>query len=341
MYPYARLALLGFALALPACGTAVGLLVDEVTKAIDDATDDSNNNSPIVAGTGLVAIDLLTGDREVISDAGIGAGSDLVDPRAMAHERARNRCLVWDEGRGEVVAIFLATGDRTVLSGPSTGTGPTLTSVRALAVDAARGHLLAAAVRATDSVIFVVDLVTGDRTILTGSGTALELPRCMVVEGDRVLVGDASLRAILTVDLVTGDRDILSDATHGQGQPFVSPNGIDLMGADALVLDASQRTLFSVDLATGDRETVSGSGVGAGNNFVSPVGLVFDPAAWVAFVTQQWPALVMLVDSDGVTGDRGITSSTAVGLGPAFSYPTGIALDATGDRVIVLNRATP
>ena len=338
MSHFARLALLGLALALPACGTAVGFLIDEVTKAIDDAGDDTPF---VVAATGLVAIDLPTGDREVISDATVGAGTTLVDPRAMAFDEAGNRCLVWDQGRGAVIAVDLATGDRTILSGTTIGTGPTLTSVRALAVDAARDRLLATDVRATDAVLFVVDLVTGNRTILTGSGTALELPRSVVVDGNRALVGDASLRAILSVDLATGDRDVLSDSTHGQGPLFVSPNSLALMGGDVLVLDASLNTLFSVDLATGDREAVSGGGVGVGTPFTSAVGLAFDPAAWEALVTQQWPAQVMLLDADPLTGDRGVLASSVIGLGPRLAYPAGIVFDAAMARVIVLNRATP
>ncbi|MHC4137969.1 MAG: hypothetical protein ACYS0K_23755 [Planctomycetota bacterium] len=335
---FARSALLGLALALPACGAAVAALVDEVTKAIED---DGSGNSLVVAGTGLVAIDLPTGDREVVTDADVGTGTALVDPRALAFDEAGSLCLVWDAGRGAVIAVDVLTGDRTLLSSATRGTGPTLTSVRALAFDAARDRLLAADVGATETVLVAVDLVTGNRTVLTGAGTALELPRSMVVDGDRALVGDASLRAIVTVDLATGDRNLLSDSAHGQGPLFVSPNGLALMGGHVLVLDASLNTLFSVDLANGDRAVVSGGGVGLGVGFSSPVGLAFNPAAWEALVTQQTPAQVLLMDADPLTGDRGVVASAAIGLGPVLAYPAGIAFDAARARVIVLNRATP
>jgi hypothetical protein len=336
---YARSALLGLALLLPACGAGIAALIDEITEAIEE--DDPITNPLVTAGTGLVAIDLPTGDREVVSDANLGTGTNFVDPTALAFDKSRDRCLVWDQGRKSVVFINVLTGDRALLSSATRGTGPALTSVRALAFDDARDRLLAADVGATETVLVAVDAVTGNRTVITGAGTALELPRSMAVSGDLAIVGDASLRAILTVDLLTGHRNILSDAAHGQGPVFVSPNGLAVAGGSALVLDASLNTLYSVDLATGDRAIVSGGGVGVGIDFNSSAGLAFDAAAWEALVTQQTPALVMLMDADPLSGDRGVLASRVLGTGPVLAYQAGAVLDAARARVIVLNRASP
>jgi hypothetical protein len=334
---FARVALLGLALVFPACSTAVSALIDEVTDAIED----DNENSRIVAGIGLIAIDLATGDRETISDADVGTGTVLVDPRELAFDETGSRCLVWDAGRGAVIAVGVRSGDRTLVSSSTRGSGPALTSVRAMAVDAARDRLLAADVGAAETRLFAIQLATGNRTIISGTGTALELPQSLVVSGDRAIVGDASLRAIVTVDLLTGDRSVLSDSAHGQGPLFVSPNGLALMGADVLVLDTSLDTLFSVDPATGDRATVSGGGVGVGNALVAPVGVAFNATAWEALVPQQTPAPAMLLDVDPLSGDRGVVASWTVGLGPVLAYPVGIVHDAARARVIVLHRTTP
>lgn len=333
----ARLALLGFALVLPACGTAVAALIDEVTEAIEE-----DDNNPIdIAGVGLVAIDLATGDREVISDADSGSGTVFADPQELAFDAAGGRCLVWDAGRAAVLAVNVLTGDRTLVSSSTRGTGSALESVRAMAFDAARSRLLAADVRASATVLVAIDPATGNRTTVSGGGTTLELPRSMVVDGDNAYVGDASLRAIVLVDLLTGNRSILSDSSHGQGPLFVSPNSLALMGGHVLVLDTSLDTLFSVDLATGERVTVSGAGVGVGNAFVTPVGVAFNPTAWEALVTQRTPAPVILIDADPLTGDRGVVASAAVGFGPLLTYPAGIVFDAARARVIVLHRTTP
>lgn len=333
-----RAALLGLALLLPACGVGIAALVDEITDAIEE---DDNPSSLRVAGTGLIAIDLPTGDREVVSDANVGAGTALVDPRALAFDADDGRCFVWDEGRGAVISVDVVTGDRVLVSSTTRGTGSALTSVRALAYDTARNRLLAVDVRATATVLAAIDPATGNRTVITGSGTALELPRSLAVDGDRALVGDASLRAIVTVDLLTGDRDTFSDSAHGQGPLFVSPNGLALTGGQVLVLDASLNTLFSVDLATGDRAAVSGGGVGVGAAFTSPDAVVFDPVAWEALVTQPTPSQVMRLDVDPLTGDRGVGASILVGNGPRLAYLGGAAFDAARARVLVLNRESP
>ncbi len=335
---FLRAALLGLALLLPACGAGIAALVDEITDAIED----DGNTSPLqVAGTGLIAIDLATGDREVVSDANVGSGTALVDPRALAFDADNDRCFVWDQGRGAVISVDILSGFRALVSSSTRGTGSELTSVRALAYDTARNRLLAADVRATETVLAAIDPATGNRTVITGSGTALELPRSLAVDGDRALAGDASLRAIVNVDLLTGDRDILSDSTHGQGPLFVSPNGLALMGGHALVLDASLNTLFSVDLATGERTALSGGGVGVGIGFSSPDAVVFDPAAWEALVTQPTPSQVMRLDVDPLTGDRGVGASILVGSGPRVAYLAGAVFDAARARVLVLNRETP
>jgi hypothetical protein len=337
---FARAALLGMALVLPACGAAVAALIDEVTEAIeDDGT--GNGNTVVIAGNGLVAIDLATGERTVVSDANVGTGTVLADPHALAFDAGGDRCQVWDAGRAAVIAVDVLTGDRALLASSTRGTGTPLASVRALAYDTVRDRLLAADVRATETVLVAVDMGTGNRTTITGAGPELELPRSMVVDGNTALVGDASLRAIVAVDLVTGAREILSASTHGQGPLFVTPNGLALMGGHVLVLDASLNTLYSVDLVNGDRVVVSSASVGFGSGFVSPSGVAFDTAAWEALVTQPTPAPVMLVRVDPLTGDRAVASSSLVGLGPVLAYPSGIAYDGARARVLVLNRTNP
>ncbi|MHC4165297.1 MAG: hypothetical protein ACYSUM_24580, partial [Planctomycetota bacterium] len=85
----------------------------------------------------MIAVDVLTGDRTLLSSATGGTGPTLTSVRALAFDGAGSLCLVWDAGRGAVIAVDVLTGDRTLLSSATGGTGPTLTSVRALAFDGA------------------------------------------------------------------------------------------------------------------------------------------------------------------------------------------------------------
>ena len=64
----------------------------------------------------LVAIDLATGNRTVLSDnAGIGIGTNFSVPFDMELDIEGNRVLVTDYGTNTLTAVDLTSGDRTSL----------------------------------------------------------------------------------------------------------------------------------------------------------------------------------------------------------------------------------
>ena len=83
------------------------------------------------------------------------------------------------------------------------------------------------------------------------------LPTGFVRDGDRLLVVDASLSAILAIDLGSGDRSVFSDSSHGSGPDLVTPRAAALDGSTLIVVDAGSGSLFAIDLATGDRSILS------------------------------------------------------------------------------------
>jgi DNA-binding beta-propeller fold protein YncE len=146
-----------------------GPLLSAEGVALDTARD-----RVLVAGgsPGAVhVVSLTTGDRTVLASETKGAGPVLVRPRSIAYDGARSRALVLHE-IPELLAVDLATGDRSTISSSTRGTGPEfgtlfpgVGALYKVAVDEATGTALV--VDTTKEALFVVELVSGDRVILS------------------------------------------------------------------------------------------------------------------------------------------------------------------------------
>lgn len=255
------------------------------------------------AGQRLLAIDRASGDRTVVSDAGVGSGPALQGRLCVRGDGAR--ALVLDEGRRALLAIDLASGDRTILSDDTTGSGAFFVTPRALAVDAANNRVLVA-----DSglgQLRAVDLTSGDRTFVAGPfsspvGVALDL-----VDG-RAYVADDADDALYEVDLATGASTVMSRLGTGSGTPFLEPGGVavDRARNRVLVADRARDGLLAVDRTSGDRTFLSGGGVGRGTAFGDPADVVLEATRQTLVVVDAGLDVVFLVELLG--GDRVVVS---------------------------------
>ena len=64
----------------------------------------------------LVAIDLDSGARSVLSDDNTGTGPNLGTPRGIALDSTNNRALVVDSGLDALIVIELDSGERAISS---------------------------------------------------------------------------------------------------------------------------------------------------------------------------------------------------------------------------------
>lgn len=113
----------------------------------------------------LVRVDLATGDRRMVSDNDTGDGPSLHPPSALAIDGSGGRAFVGRGGSRSILVVDLNNGDRVEISGEQRGTGPELRNVLALAHDPARNRLLVIMRDAVD--MLAIDLATGDRTVVT------------------------------------------------------------------------------------------------------------------------------------------------------------------------------
>ncbi|MCK4711075.1 MAG: hypothetical protein KAU21_20860, partial [Gammaproteobacteria bacterium] len=201
-------------------------------------TDDIISSNEVRA---LFEVDLVTGDRILVSNGGAGnidvpvkgAGDTFNTATSLVLDIDNNRALVSSLSTRAVIAVDLDTGDRTIFSqfSSSTGTG----------IDTFPDHM-------------ILDKIN-----------------------DRILGVDSVLAAVVAIDLTTGDRSIISDGSTGTGDVLTTPNKIALDSSNNRVFVLSNAAdIVEVDLANGNRSVISNSSVGTGVTFQAPSSLAID-----------------------------------------------------------------
>lgn len=289
---------------------------------------DLANNRVLVTDIGLdavVAIDLKTGTRTIISDTMTGSGVGLERPDDIALDVANNRALIVDADLGALVEVDLSSGDRTVISDSSTGSGVELQVPRRIALDETGSH--AYVVDTANDSIVEVDLATGDRTTLSD---AFISPVGIAIDtiNSRAIVADIFGDTIYSTDLNSGDTEILSSEAVGSGPALEEPRRLtlDMSNNRALVLcrSGSLHILMSVDLTSGNRSFI-----------VSGIPYFAD----LTFDEEGARALAVNFDSlsaiDLATREQ--TSITPRGSGPKLQGPMRAALDPSNNRALVID----
>ncbi len=281
-------------------GPALG---EGVVNIFQDLVADTANNRLLVADSNLravVAVDLESGDRTILSDNNIGEGPffSFNNGLALALDAVNNRVLV--AASNAVLAVDLDSGDRTFVSEgdgseeTDIGTGPEILAPIDLALDA-----------------------TNNRLLVLGH-----------VDGD-----DEAPGYLISVDLSSGDRTLISTPDIGNGNPVEFPMAVTLDADNnrALILDSAsgldinQRppSIVAVDLDSGDRSVISGHDLGPDGEFdsvddqyigggspfnptSSPTATAFDAEAGILYVTDQSTGSLIAVDVD--SGDRVLVS---------------------------------
>lgn len=254
------------------------------------ALDSDNNRVFTVDHTrsALFSVDLNSAQIGIISS---GAQTDgILDfdlPFNVAFDRDNNRILVPDVPEG-LISVDLMVGDstrnRSLLSGTGAGSGPTLTSPFSVALDTENNIAYVGTAAQADAKLFVVDTVTGARTLLSastkGTGPTLRSVQSIILDKDnnRVLAANSNFSDggfICAIDLITGNRNIISGLGVGGGMPFGSVAYIasDTANNRLLAADSKSNAIIAVDLTTGDRVEVSGPNTGSGPLFGSPSGI--------------------------------------------------------------------
>ncbi len=300
-----------------------------------DVEIDSTGNRALLVDSALraiVAVDLTSGLRSILSDDATGTGSPFSAPSSVALDS--DRALIADGS--QIIAVDLTNGNRSELA-----TVTDTAIAQDIAVDENNGGrlLIATFLPGTASTTDIYKLQTAPST----GGPATDFSPAVtftadssiVVDNNRVLVASTD-GTIVAVELSSGTVSTIASATEGTGVALVAPFDISLSadGSKALIADAGAAppAIVAIDLSTGVRTIASDSNTGTGGDILLPEAIATDVASNRSIVVD--PILNALVTVEE-NGDRDILTSADVANGAAFNGPINIEYDATNDRMLV------
>lgn len=317
---------------------------DRLTTFRGAITIDSGGNQAIVATSQSVSvIDLSTGEKTLLTD------NSPPDPKFyltaikdIVLDEVQNRVLASDDGH--LVAVDLLTGVSTSISGPNTPDSVPWSDLRGLALDATRNRALVLSNdSSTGDAIISVDLSNGQRTVFSNNSipngqNALEFPQYIAMDeiNNRALVADAAHRAIIAVDLTSGQRTVLSDNNIPSGSlstALNNPEGLafDQINQNLIIMDDSPDILFSVNLLNSERtEIAKFDNTYGSNNFRS---IVVDNDLNRVLAADLTLDAIVSIDLD--SGVKSIFSAPPSGTNRTTRIPSGLALDAQNNRLLV------
>jgi len=186
----------------------------------DVALDLANDRAIVLDSTGLISVNLTTGDRTIIANDVTGAGPSIANADAVDIDVAAGFAYVADIYAPPVFQhwiykVNLASGDRSILSDSvSVGTGTALNFPQDLALDISGNRALVLNRGGVQPNLMAVDLTTGNRIIVSGAGVGsgqefgsnerLDLD----LQNDRAFVYDLAVGGVIVVDLTTGERAV-------------------------------------------------------------------------------------------------------------------------------------
>lgn len=205
---------------------------------------------------GVLAVDLATGARTVVSDNTTPAGGpQFVGPTASA--LAGTFLYVLDDGR--LLEIDTETGTRRLVSGAGVPDDENLFDTAwSLAID--ETGLRALVAQRDPANILAVDLVDGSRTLFSDNASPAGMPEfrqpsALEIVGDELYA--TSVTSVLSAALASGVRTEVS--TRQQPLRFSQALDMTVSGSQLLLADRPRGRIVSVALADGAQSVVGGN----------------------------------------------------------------------------------
>ncbi|MGL6159625.1 outer membrane protein assembly factor BamB family protein [Microbulbifer sp.] len=225
---------------------------------------------------GIMAVNSNSGDREILLKKITDATPALSGTIDFVIGSESGRIFATDGMNGRLVELDFSGKEAVEVSSADVGLGPKLEWPTGIEIDESKEALYVLDVGL--EALFVVDIATGNRTVLSqvgvsGSGDNWDSPQgiALGVSKSEAYISDMQQNAIYQVDLVTGKRAIFSGDTVGEGPSLAGPMEIRLDPVRNKLIVANTNGssgrpgMVFVDLETGDRENRVSSGVSIGD----------------------------------------------------------------------------
>ncbi|SDK64689.1 hypothetical protein [Microbulbifer yueqingensis] len=216
----------------------------------------------------LMAVDPITGDRQVLSSELKGGGEIPAGNVHLAVDSITGRVFATEFPSRSIIEIDPVSGERGFLSGGEYGSGPAFDFPAAMSVDGKAGVIYL--VDPGLDAVFSVNMENGERFIVSqpgvaGSGASWENTAGIALDlaGQRAFVSDNTSNAIYLVDLGTGERTEFSSDNVAEGPSLSGPawlakdptrGKIVVQSIGSLEQVGATFPMVFVDLETGARE---------------------------------------------------------------------------------------
>jgi DNA-binding beta-propeller fold protein YncE len=184
---------------------------DPQSVVLDEAGTTAWIADPGPGRRAVLSVNLTSATRELLSDNNLQTANQLDFPDGIILDQARNRVVVVDSGRGDVMTIDLTSGERTLFG--TGGAGPDIASPLGLAPAGPDSAL----VYDDETAVYLrLDLATGERAAFgpaeLRAGVSFGSAHIMMVDTARnvLVIADEALSAVIAVDLTTSERLIIS-----------------------------------------------------------------------------------------------------------------------------------
>ena len=294
--------------------------------------------------SGIAAVDIASGTREVVADNTTGTGVALDNSLSADVDADDNRIVIYNPGTSALVAVDIATGNRTVISdNAGTGSGPAFVDATFLAVDESND---VAYLRESGDDYLSVDLSTGARSVLPRTGVGSSSVSSLLFDAGRarVVALDWFLDQVVTVDPGSGLRTLLSDEPVDTS--LRTGNALELVFdtvSDRYVvndfsdnissLDSDQ--LLAVDPLTGVRSVLYRDGIGTGPSVQGIAALGIDSTNGFAYLGSETFDSIVRVDL--ASGDRQTISDDSIGSGLPFGTIRALDYEPQRDQLVVVD----
>ena len=279
----------------------------------------------------------------------IGLGPFLSTSQALGLDDVRGRAFFLGRPReGEVMSLGIwpqeIAGWRSFVTESNGSRRGPLRGARDMILDLPRDRAI---VSSNDkefgtSVLYSLDLDSGEHAKLAGPGTALgplpDLLGSIAMDTLHHSILGVTPDTLLSVDLSTGGYIVISDAATGTGPALANPRGlaVDARQQRAIVVN-DEVSLLSIELETGDRSTLSELGIGPGGERHELGDTALDLAHQRVLVTEPRtdtrPTRVWSVSLTGGASTE-LVGPTA-GAGPPIQDSLGsIAVDSRRDLAV-------
>jgi len=274
---------------------SANVIGDEFELAVVAGADEAT----VIESERIMAIDIESGARRVISDESTGDGDAFKDVVVMAAIPGGEAIVVFDTYQCRITTVDLDSGDRTIIW---ERLGPSDIPVNHEGLIASDGtYVYVQGPRKADLVALKLD-GTERRTIADRGWVSEAVALTWDPDQERLLATDGKTGNVYAVDPVDGAQTVVS--AHDPDFPLGYARGLALDGDRAFAIARDGNGVVAIDLDTGDREFLAL----AGDGLIDPRAIAIDVDKQELLVLDHGRTGLMAIDLEAGTCRERISS---------------------------------